>query len=138
MLGKKSSKVTVTVVQRFIDFLDVAPASSMPTRRRISFGWLFLFTELVYLVQKLRNLLKLILPYKVQSFQPHRLAAVIYSLKCYMFSVNIRVFNYVYTYTCQAPATRRLKGRKEELAPRVKRPLFDSVLENMNRIFLSK
>ena len=48
-----------------------------------------------------------------------------------MFSVDISVCNiYIYTYTCQAPATRRLRERKEELAPRVKRPLSDSVLEN--------
>ena len=136
MLGKKSSKVTVTVVQRFIDFLDVAPASSMPTRRRISFGWLFLFTELVYLVQKLRNLLKLILPYKVQSFQPHRLAAVIYSLKCYMFSVNIRVFNmYIYINMSSTGNQASERAKRRTGASSEKTTLFDSVLENIKKGF---
>ena len=53
---------------------------------------------------------KLTLPCKVQSFQPHCLATVIYSLKCYMFSVNIRVFN-MYTHKQRQPGV--WKGEKK-------------------------
>ena len=103
----------------------------MPTRRRISFWWLFHVTELVYLVQKLRNL-RLILPCKVQSFQPHRLATVIYSLKCYMFSVNIRVFN-MYTHKQRQPGV--WKGEKKNWRLEWKDHCLTQCLKIAYRIF---